>query len=67
VFLHATVDGVLWYRSRPNGHDLECCIFDMFSLQRYGEGKAPDAKREFYAKKVQKACIHERLAGQGPI
>ncbi|MET4898719.1 aromatic ring-hydroxylating dioxygenase subunit alpha [Sphingomonadaceae bacterium jetA1] len=49
IFLHGTVDGVLWYRVRPNGHDPESCIFDVWSLQRYGEGKAPPLEREFYA------------------
>ena len=48
IFLHGTIDGVLWYRSRPNGKDPESCIFDVFSLERYGEGKAPPLNREFY-------------------
>ena len=41
---------MLWYRARPNGNDPESCIFDVWSLQRYGEGKAPPLKREFYAR-----------------
>ncbi|SCW38369.1 Rieske [2Fe-2S] domain-containing protein [Sphingobium faniae] len=49
IFLHGTVDGVLWYRVRPNGHDPESCIFDVWSLQRYGEGQEPEIVREFYA------------------
>lgn len=49
IFLHGTVDGVLWYRVRPNGQDPESSIFDVWSLQRYGEGKAPPLVREFYA------------------
>lgn len=48
IFLHGFVDGVLWYRARPNGSDPESCIFDVWSLQRYGEGKAPPLKREFF-------------------
>lgn len=48
IFLHGTIDGVLWYRARPNGHDPESCIFDVWSLQRYGEGQAPELVREFY-------------------
>jgi len=48
IFLHGTVDGVLWYRVRPNGHDPESCIFDVWSLERYGEGKEPKLVREFY-------------------
>jgi phenylpropionate dioxygenase-like ring-hydroxylating dioxygenase large terminal subunit len=48
IFLHGTVDGVLWYRSRPNGHDTDSCIFDVWSLERYPEGQAPPLVREFY-------------------
>ena len=48
VFLHGLVDGVLWYRARPNGTDHESCIFDVWSLERYPEGKEPALKREFY-------------------
>lgn len=48
VFLHGFVDGVLWYRARPNGHDPESAIFDVWSLQRYGPGLAPPLVREFY-------------------
>lgn len=49
VYLHGSVDGVLWYRARPNGHDPESCIFDVWSLERFGPGKVPPLKREFYA------------------
>ena len=48
IFLHGLIDGVLWYRARPNGSDPESCIFDVWSLQRYGEGDAPPLNREFY-------------------
>ena len=48
IYLHGFVDGVLWYRARPNGLDPESCIFDVWSLQRYGPGQAPPLKREFY-------------------
>lgn len=48
VFLHGFVDGVLWYRARPNGHDPETAIFDVWSLQRYGPGAAPALQREFH-------------------
>ena len=48
IFLHGFVDGVLWYRARPNGRDPESCIFDVWSLQRYGPDKAPPLEREFY-------------------
>ncbi len=49
IFLHAFVDGVLWYRMRPNGRDPESCLFDVWSLARYGPGKEPPLNREFYA------------------
>lgn len=48
VYLHGSVDGVLWYRSRPNGNDPESCIFDVWSLVRYAEGKEPALVRELY-------------------
>ena len=49
IFLHGFVDGVLWYRVRPNGRDPESCIFDIWSLVRYGPGQEPPLEREFYA------------------
>jgi len=48
IFLHATIDGVLWYRARPNGKDPDSCIFEIAALERYGPGQAPELKREFY-------------------
>jgi phenylpropionate dioxygenase-like ring-hydroxylating dioxygenase large terminal subunit len=47
IFLHAP-DAALWYRFRPHpdGHDKS--IFDIWSLERYGPGKEPPLKREFY-------------------
>jgi phenylpropionate dioxygenase-like ring-hydroxylating dioxygenase large terminal subunit len=48
IYLHGFVDSVLWYRVRPNGHDPESCIFDVWSLDRYGPGKEPPLNREFY-------------------
>lgn len=48
IFLHGTVDGVLWYRVRPNGEDHGSCIFDVWSLERYAPGKEPPLVREFY-------------------
>ncbi|MFC5463099.1 aromatic ring-hydroxylating oxygenase subunit alpha [Massilia niabensis] len=48
IFLHS-VDGVLWYRARPNGQDPNSCIFDVWALERYAPGKEPPLKREFYA------------------
>ena len=48
VYLHSSVDGVLWYRARPNGDDPGSCIFDVWSLVRYAPGAEPLLVREFY-------------------
>jgi hypothetical protein len=47
VFLHWP-DGVLAYRSRPDGHNPDSCIFDIWSLVRFPPGAEPPLKREFY-------------------
>ncbi len=44
-----SVDSILWYRARPNGQDVDSCIFDIWCLERFGEGKAPPLRRDFYA------------------
>jgi hypothetical protein len=49
IYLHGSIDSVIWYRFRPNGHDPDSCIMDVWSLELYGAGKAPPLKREFYA------------------
>jgi len=49
VFLHSSVDGVLWYRARPDGSNPDSCIFDIWSLARFAPGAEPPLKREFYA------------------
>jgi phenylpropionate dioxygenase-like ring-hydroxylating dioxygenase large terminal subunit len=49
VFLHRTIDGVLWYRARPDGANPDSSIFDVWSLVRYAPGAEPPLKREFYA------------------
>ncbi|AYJ85150.1 aromatic ring-hydroxylating dioxygenase subunit alpha (plasmid) [Sphingomonas paeninsulae] len=49
IYLHGAVDSVIWYRFRPNGYDPDSCIMDIWSLERYAEGKAPPLKREFYS------------------
>ncbi len=41
-------DGAIWYRSRPDGDDPDRCVFDIFSLKRYGEGKEPPLERIAY-------------------
>jgi phenylpropionate dioxygenase-like ring-hydroxylating dioxygenase large terminal subunit len=49
IFLHGSVESVLWYRMRPNGTDVNSCIFDIWSLERFAPGKEPPLKREYYA------------------
>lgn len=34
-------DGAVWYRARPDGNDPDKCIFNIWSLKRYGPGKEP--------------------------
>lgn len=48
IYLHGFVDGLIAYRVRPNGHDPESCIMDLWSLDRYGPDEVPPLKREFY-------------------
>jgi phenylpropionate dioxygenase-like ring-hydroxylating dioxygenase large terminal subunit len=48
VFLHPAVDSVLWYRMRPYGNDPEKCLMDIWSLERFAEGKAPPLERKFF-------------------
>ncbi len=38
----------LGYRSLPNGDDPDSCIFDVWSLQLFGPGKAPHVELEFH-------------------
>lgn len=38
-------DGAVWYRSRPNGDDPNSCIFDIWSLKRFGPGQEPPLER----------------------
>ena len=33
--------GLLGYRARPNGHDPDSCIWDVYSMQRYAPGAEP--------------------------
>lgn len=41
-------DGAVWYRARPNGDDPESCIFNIWSLKRYGPGKEPKLERQYF-------------------
>jgi len=38
-------DGAVWYRARPNGNDPDSCIFNIWSLKRFGPGKEPKLER----------------------
>jgi phenylpropionate dioxygenase-like ring-hydroxylating dioxygenase large terminal subunit len=39
--------GLLGYRARPYGNDPDKCIFDVYSLQRYPEGKEPKVEQQW--------------------
>ena len=46
IFLHPSIDAVLWYRFRPYNDDPEQCIFDIWSLARFGPGAEPPLVRQ---------------------
>jgi phenylpropionate dioxygenase-like ring-hydroxylating dioxygenase large terminal subunit len=49
VYLHLNIDGLLWYRARPlSGNDPNTCLFDVWSLGRYGPGLEPKLERAYY-------------------
>ena len=41
-------DGALVYRARPNGDDPDTCIFDIYAMERFAPGKAPEVEHEVY-------------------
>jgi nitrite reductase/ring-hydroxylating ferredoxin subunit len=41
-------DGALVYRARPNGDDPDTCVFDIYSLERFAPGTAPECKTETF-------------------
>ena len=41
-------DGVLWYRSRPDGDNPDSCIYDVSSLQRWAPGSEPKVERQMF-------------------
>lgn len=41
-------DGAVWYRARPDGDDPNKCVFNVYSLKRYGPGQEPGAKVEVH-------------------
>ena len=38
-------DGAIWYRARPDGDNPEKCIFNIWSLKRFGPGQEPPLER----------------------
>lgn len=47
-------DGAVWYRARPDGDDPSKCIFNIWSLKRYGPGKEPKVETQ----------VHKDLTGK---
>lgn len=43
----SSANACLAYRARPNGHDPESAIWDVYSLLRYPEGQEPKAEHEW--------------------
>ena len=41
-------DGALWYRALPKAGDPDCCIFEIYSLQRYAPGAEPPLVRRHF-------------------
>jgi phenylpropionate dioxygenase-like ring-hydroxylating dioxygenase large terminal subunit len=48
IFLHGGVDGVIWYRVRPDGNNPDSCLLDVWSLERFAPGAEPPLVREYY-------------------
>lgn len=55
-----SIDSILWYRARPNGRSVDSCVFDVWALERFADGKAPPLKRDFFA-------TPEEFRGQNPF
>jgi phenylpropionate dioxygenase-like ring-hydroxylating dioxygenase large terminal subunit len=47
IFL-PSIDGALHYRSRPDPYDVEHCFYDIWWIQRYGEGAAPAYEHKYF-------------------
>lgn len=45
--LLSSANACLAYRSRPNGHDPESAIWDVYSLLRYPEGEEPEVEHQW--------------------
>ena len=50
----------LCYRARPNGYDPDSCIFEVYTLQRYGEGQEPKPEN-VYAPTIDEATWRKVL------
>ena len=55
-----SIDSILWYRARPNGRSVDSCVYDIWNLERFGEGLAPPIRRDCYA-------TLEEFEGQNPF
>ena len=64
IYLHGSIDSVIWYRFRPNGQDHDTCLMDVWSLELYGEGHAPPLKRQFFADWRDPAAEWGRILNQ---
>jgi phenylpropionate dioxygenase-like ring-hydroxylating dioxygenase large terminal subunit len=64
IFPNTTVvpgaDSTLWHRMRPNGNDPASAIWDIWSIERFPEGKAPPLKYESFANPAE-------FKGQNPF
>jgi phenylpropionate dioxygenase-like ring-hydroxylating dioxygenase large terminal subunit len=65
-------DGALWYRSRPLGDDPDKCIFDIWSLVRYGPGMEPKLERQLFteanlADNTAGAILNQDIANMGEV
>lgn len=48
VFLHPAVESVLWYRMRPHPTDIEKCLMDTWSLERFAPGSEPEVEQQVF-------------------
>jgi phenylpropionate dioxygenase-like ring-hydroxylating dioxygenase large terminal subunit len=65
-------DGALWYRSRPLGDDPDKCVFDIWSLMRYGPGGEPALERQLFteadlARNTAGPILNQDIANMGEV
>jgi hypothetical protein len=48
TIMFPVVDGVLWYRMRPDARDADKCIFDIWCLRRYAPGGEPEVDTQVF-------------------